>query len=475
MKKGEITVFLSIVFVLMISFVSGILQASVIQSAKNMGRLETDRAVYSIFGEYQKELLEEYHVFGLDGSYGTGSYSEENLISRMHYYGTEGMEHKITEIQYLTDNRGQAFREQVLTYMEQINGIGIVREFTGLTSEWEEQEIQGQEMEKLQEESREEIADLNGMLENTSEGSLDEENTEEVSDEIEGLSKNPFSFMEKIEQYGIVSVVLPEDMEISDKEIPLETQASYRSLTTGRGSFPVRSGMDGIEERLLFNEYVLDQYANAVPKEGGNEQKDRSLDYEVEYILSGKNSDEENLESVLFRIFLIRMALNYAFLLTDTERQGEAELLAMAVAALLLMPEAAEGIKQLVIIAWAAGESVTDIRALLSGKRAALVKTSENWQTSLTSLFKLEESGSPDGSDEQGGICYKDYLRILLFLENTDDVTMRALDRTEENLRTEQNLDHFRADHCVTSLKMDNTVTLYDSLTYQFPVQFGYE
>ena len=68
MKRGEITVFLSIVFVLMISFVSGILQAAVIQSAKNMGRLETDRAVYSVFGEYQKELLEEYHVFGLEGS-----------------------------------------------------------------------------------------------------------------------------------------------------------------------------------------------------------------------------------------------------------------------------------------------------------------------------------------------------------------------------------------------------------------------
>ena len=71
----------------------------------------------------------------------------------MHYYGTEGTEHKITGIQYLTDNRGQAFREQVLAYMEQVNGIGIVREFTGLTSEWEEQEIQGQEMEEIQTES----------------------------------------------------------------------------------------------------------------------------------------------------------------------------------------------------------------------------------------------------------------------------------------------------------------------------------
>ena len=465
MRKGEITVFLSVVFVLMISFVSGILQASSIQAAKNLGRLETDRAIYSVFGEYQKELLEQYHVFGLDGSYGTGSYTEENLISRMHYYGTEGTEHEITDIQYLTDNSGQAFREQVLTYMEQTNGIGMIRKFTGLTEEWEEQEIQGNEMEKIREESTPEIEEISSMLENTADTG---------SGEKEADVENPFHFMDKIEQYGILSVVLPKDMILSEKEITLESQVSYRNLRTGRGSFPSRTGTDGIEEKLLFDEYVIDRYTSAVP-EGESDEKNRTLDYEIEYILAGKTSDKENLESVLFRIFLIRMALNYAFLLTDTEKQGQAEILALAVAALLLVPEAVEGIKHLVLIAWAAGESVTDIRTLLSGKRAALVKTTDNWQTSLTSLFTLGEGSGTEGNDAQEGIYYKDYLRILLFLENSKDVTMRALDRIEENLRTEQKLGFFHADQCVTRLKMSNTITLYDSLTYQFPVYFGYE
>lgn len=465
MRKGEITVFLSVVFVLMISFVSGILQASSIQAAKNLGRLKTDRAIYSVFGEYQKELLEQYHVFGLDGSYGTGSYTEENLISRMHYYGTEGIDHEITDIQYLTDNSGQAFREQVLTYMEQTNGIGMIRKFTGLTEEWEEQEIQGNEMEEIRKESTPEIEEISSMLENTADTG---------SGEKEADVENPFHFMDKIEQYGILSVVLPKDMILSEKEITLESQVSYRNLRTGRGSFPSRTGTDGIEEKLLFDEYVLDRYMNAVT-EGESDKKNRTLDYEIEYILAGKTSDKENLESVLFRIFLIRMALNYAFLLTDTEKQGQAEILALAVAALLLVPEAVEGIKHLVLIAWAAGESVTDIRTLLSGKRAALVKTTDNWQTSLTSLFTLGEDSGTEGNDAQEGIYYKDYLRILLFLENSKDVTMRALDRIEENLRTEQKLRFFHADQCVTRLKMSNTITLYDSLTYQFPMYFGYE
>lgn len=467
MKKGEMTVFLSIVFVLMISFISGIIQASSIQAGKNLARLETDRAVYSVFGEYQKELLEQYHIFGVEGSYGTGSYTEDNLISRMHYYGTDGTEHEITGIQYLTDDHGQAFREQVLTYMEQTKGIGLIRELTGLTAEWEEQEIQGKEMEEIQEETAEQMEEVSDLLET-------EEDTGTGGQEQ--ISENPFTFMEKISQYGIVSVVLPEDMVISEKTVDLEAQASYRNLRTGHGSFPSRTGMDGIEEKLLFDEYLAESFTNAVPEEeDAGEEKDRSLDYEIEYILAGRSSDEENLESVLFRIFLIRMALNYTFLLTDTEKQGEAELLALAISAVLLMPEAVEGVKQLVIAAWAAGESVVDIRTLLSGKRTALVKTSENWQTSLSSLFRLGDDSRQEGSDIQGGICYKDYLRMLLFLENTDEITMRALDRAEENLRTEQQLDHFRADQCITRLRMDNTVTFHDSLTYQFPVYFGYE
>ena len=40
----------------------------------------------------------------------------------MLYYGTGNTDHEITGMQFLTDNRGQAFREQVLTYMEECYG-----------------------------------------------------------------------------------------------------------------------------------------------------------------------------------------------------------------------------------------------------------------------------------------------------------------------------------------------------------------
>ncbi len=54
--SGEITAFLSLIFVLLISFIFALLESASIQTTKNQKRLDVDRSVFSIFGEYQKEL-----------------------------------------------------------------------------------------------------------------------------------------------------------------------------------------------------------------------------------------------------------------------------------------------------------------------------------------------------------------------------------------------------------------------------------
>ena len=64
--------------------------------------------------------------------------------------------------------------------------------------------------------------------------------------------------------------------------------------------------MDEITKKLLFHEYILKKFGNAVEEE----KEKRSLAYEVEYLLEGKTSDQENLEAVLNKLLLIRMGLN---------------------------------------------------------------------------------------------------------------------------------------------------------------------
>ena len=159
--KGEITVFLSLSFTLLLSFIFGILESAVIQGSKNLSRIDTDRAIYSVFGEYHQELMEQYHVLGIDLGYRTGNYEEENLIQRLHYYNSGSTDHQIKGIQYLTDQSGQAFREQVLAYMEQRYGMDLVKKFTGTTEKWEQTETEEFDMEKeLQQEFIQELAEF---------------------------------------------------------------------------------------------------------------------------------------------------------------------------------------------------------------------------------------------------------------------------------------------------------------------------
>lgn len=75
-----------------------------------------NRAMECVFAEYQKELLEQYDLFGLEAGYETGSYSEENIKNRLAYYGAD-MDNQIKRIELFTDNHGQAFIREVGKYI----------------------------------------------------------------------------------------------------------------------------------------------------------------------------------------------------------------------------------------------------------------------------------------------------------------------------------------------------------------------
>lgn len=452
MRKGEITAFLSLIFVLLLSFITAMLESTVIQTSKSLKRLDADRAVFSVFGEYEKQLLEDYEILAVDGSYQTGDFREENLTDRMRYYGAGDMQHEIQGIQYLTDNGGSAFREQVLSYMEHTYGISLVRELAGMTGTWEEQEIQGEETNKAEEEIN---SELDGLLEEN-ENTLPEEN-------------NPLPHVTNLKKSGILELVLPEGFQLSEKQVSFVGQPSGRTLRAGRGSFFIRQGLDGIEERLLFHEFLLKKFNSAVDVK----EDQRNLSYELEYMLGQKESDVENLSYTIKKLLVIRFGLNYLYLQTDAAKQAEAEALALTLSTVIALPIITEAVKQALIAAWAFGESIVDLRALMSGKRAALMKDSTNWQLSLSSLLTLGTNEDvQDGMDAEGGLDYTDYLRVLLFLQDEEVLTAKALDRVEQNIRLEN--ETFRVDNCVVKLNVSSEAEIREGLTYRFPVSFGY-
>ena len=61
---------------------------------------------------------------------------------------------------------------------------------------------------------------------------------------------------------------------------------------SGWGSFPQRSNTGGIKGKVLYEQYILETFGSATEPHG----KNRNLDYEIEYMISGKSSDEENFK-----------------------------------------------------------------------------------------------------------------------------------------------------------------------------------
>ena len=72
------------------------------------------------------------------------------------------------------------------------------------------------------------------------------------------------------------------------------------------------------------------------------------LKYQLEYLIYGQNSDYRNLEKMTQTLLFWREASNFAYMLGCSAKQSEAELVAGALTAVLLVPELKESAIELI-------------------------------------------------------------------------------------------------------------------------------
>ena len=201
-----------------------------------------NRAMECVFAEYQKELLEQYDLFGLEAGYETGSYSEENIKNRLAYYGAD-MDNEIKRIELFTDNHGQAFIREVGKYMKHRYGVSWADQYLGNTSLWKHQEEQagtfGRE-ETLQKEILESL--------------LEEQEAELPTEE------NPMAHVGVLNSKAILNLVLPKDKQVSEKRIALSDMPEKRQNQTGYGSFEDVENDGNTLSSVLMGEYALEHF-----------------------------------------------------------------------------------------------------------------------------------------------------------------------------------------------------------------------
>lgn len=451
MKKGEVTAFLSILFLLFLSLTATIIESASVQITKNKRRADVERAVESVFAEYQKDLLEEYDVFALDSTYESGIFAEKNLLDRMEFYGAGKGTYKVEKIQLLSDDFGRAFREQVITYVKQKSGIGNVEELAGTTTEWEEQE---REQEVYEEEGKE----VTGSL---------EQSLKEAEQQLPEKD-NPLGIFSEIKTKGMLWMTVPKEMNVSEKAVTLKELPSKRKLRKGRGTFKTREEKSKTMSKLYFTSYLLEKFSAA-----DKPDEKKKLSYELEYVIGGKESDRENLDIVVAKLVGMRFPANYGFLLSDSVKKAEAETMAAALAGVIALPALIGVIKQAILLAWAFGESIMDVRSLLEGGKVELIKNQENWKLQLSSLLEIGKEDIDVQKDERG-LSYREYLRMLLFLQKEEECTMRSLDIVEMNIRQKKG-EVFKIDSCVSKLEIQSICKIRERITYRFSTLYGYQ
>ena len=173
-----------------------------------------------------------------------------------------------------------------------------------------------------------------------------------------------------------------------------------------------------------------------------------SLKYEMEYIISGKYSDKDNLTETIEKLVAARNALNTAYMVTDSKKMAEISTAALSAAASLTLPFMEPIIKAVLIEAWSLAEAVNDVKALLAGNKVNLIKTKDNWKTSLTNFLG---SGKRKLEDKKG-LTYVQYCQILIMLQKGNKCIYRIMDLMQLNIQKRYN-KNFLMSECFESIK----------------------
>ena len=449
-RKGSITVFLTLIITTLISFVTAMLDCAVIKTYGSVKSVDANMAVHSLFGEYQDELFNEYSILAVDSRYGKDAAKEKYIEDRLRYYGTEDIEHKIEGIQMLTDKDCASFRLQAVKYIEGPLNNDRISSFDEKKGLWEEIILKGREASKKDKE----YGDLLG--------SLKEEFVSSESDD-----ENVFEVLENVRRSETIDKLVQNGMEISNRKINTNDMSSKRKLRSGKGLKYDTLKLYSTTAKLSFNEYVLEKFKNMTDVR----ENCKGLMYETEYIIGGRDSDKENLEEVAKKLIYIRMVSNYKYLKTSTSKNSEVTALSAAIAVIMQNLELEKIIKELLIWLWSYTESKCDVSALLSGLKVPEVKTDATWQSGLYDCFS--DNVTYFLSDREDGLSYKDYLRMVLYVTDAKEVTKRALDMIEVNIRAKRS--GFKIDNCFVKIKLQNEASLIKGVRYCFPMEFGYE
>ncbi len=451
-QKASITVYLALTFVIMLSFLLTLVEGARENAIRMKLECAMELSLYSVFAEYNREMLKQYDLFFIDSSYGQGQGSIENVEAHLKGYLEDNFqtqtsaglvknllsmyteEVEIGDYALATDEKGKVLKRQAVAYMKDYYGISYLSQIEEQLNTMKDNELLSRDVTRERQANQSAIDSVEIPPRKVREDEWEEVKLDNPADAVNAGR-------------GILSFVIPGDQEISTAAVNPENYVSHREVKKGSG-IGKRDDL-GVGDELIFNEYLMQKYGNYT------EQKENSLlSYQLEYVIAGQSNDIENLKKIVNRLLLLRETANVVYLFSDSAKMAEAEALALSVTSAIAMPELAELVKISLLFAWAYAESVYDVKSLLKGGKIPILKTEETWHFSLSGM--MDYASDQTVSDQNAeGISYREYLRLFLAVMDTEEKTGRAMDIMEMDIRPTSGNSQFRIDCCLDYLNAD--------------------
>lgn len=448
-ERGSITLFLALILSLLLSLVCTSIESVRMASARTQILNSMDIGLYSVFGQYDRKLLEEYDLFALDGSMGGGQLNLAKICDNLESYmkpvlkqNSQKLElHQsgLTGYRLLTDECGEVFYQQIVQYMQETLGSQGVQLLLNKMSD-RERKTEEADLKAKQAETGGSIdrydSEMNQASQKSRQAAQEAENRQQQEGQIstqpaptQPQADNPISIIKRIMKMGILELVLPPGREISTRTVSKDTMVSGRQLQQGMEMPDGVTADSSYTSGVLFQQYLMNHLGNYT------DPSKESLAYQMEYVFGGRDNDIDNLKSVASKLLFIREGVNFACLMADNVKRTEAQALAAAIASGFLVPPAAVVIESALLLCWAFAESVLDVRELFAGGKIPLVKTSADWQISLSNLSSLMEGLDSMRKNNDHGLSYEDYLQVLILPVSKEKKVMRAMDMIEDAIR----------------------------------------
>lgn len=439
-SQGSITVFLSMILLVIVSITVEVLGEAVYQADRIKLASSMDLSMQSVLSQYDAELLEQYGLFFVWAT-------EEKLASQLDYYlyrnveNTGGMvqmnlnETNILAVEEATDNKAMAYyREAVEAESGRLAG-DTLKKAQEVLKNYEK----GEENRKTLEENqvKKEQLDVPKDLE------VDETAREQAEQMV-----NPVEVINAIKDNGVCGL-LTYDMYISPAVIDLSQTTQRRGLN--QGTYQGKNA-DNSSQELLFDLYLKDHFS-VFKASALVDSKEKGLQYQQEYIISGKESDRKNLNAVIEKLLWIREGVNFVYLLSDASKVAQADALATALVGYTGIVPLVVAMKFAILGVWAYGESLLDVRILLQGGKLEFLKSEGTFRMSLENLPKVAEIIKGNLSGDERGMSYQDYMFLFLSSTSRENRCYRSMDIIEQQMQLSAGKSQFHMDNCVAFLK----------------------